>query len=90
MRTLLRTRKQLVRERAQHVQRIQKAIDTVNAEVGVNLEPFRAKVGRLRTMPGLRDVAGERDGEGARLAATGHCTHTLSLHDNFVFLGGAS
>jgi transposase len=140
MRTLMRTRKQLVRERAQHVQRIQKTLEDANlkiasvisdvtgvsgrgilqalidgktepeellartnrhlrasrstllealrgrirpshrfllqlhlgqidaleqaiaridAEVGVLMDPFRAKVERLMTMPGISDVAAQ-------------------------------
>lgn len=42
-----------------HIESLEHAIDTVDAEVGSTLDPFRAKVEHLKTMPGLSDVAAQ-------------------------------
>jgi transposase len=41
------------------VEALEKAIDAVDAEVGPAIEPFRAKIKRLTTMPGISDVAAQ-------------------------------
>lgn len=41
------------------VEGLEAAIAEVDEEVGSNLEPFRAKVARLMTMPGISDVAAQ-------------------------------
>src|SRR5215475_13378462 len=64
MRTLLRTRKQLVRERTRHIQRIQKTLEDANIKIEAELSDLLGKSGRamLDAM-----VAGESNP--ARLAA---------------------
>ena len=65
MRTLMRTRKQLVRERAQHVQRIQKTLEDANLKIASVISDITGVSGRamLRAL-----IAGETDPE--RLLAT--------------------
>lgn len=46
MRTLMRTRKQLVRERAQHVQRIQKTLEDANLKIASVVSDLTGKSGR--------------------------------------------
>lgn len=41
------------------IQALEQSIETIDAEVGTALEPFRAQVERLKTMPGLSDVAAQ-------------------------------
>ena len=41
------------------IEGLEGSIDTVDTEVGSTIEPFRAKVARLVTMPGISDVAAE-------------------------------
>ncbi len=67
MRTLLRTRKQLVRERTRHIQRIQKTLEDANIKIEAELSDLLGKSGRamLEAM-----IAGENDP--ARLAALAH------------------
>lgn len=67
MRTLLRTRKQLVRERTRHIQRIQKTLEDANVKIEAELSDLLGKSGRamLEAM-----IAGESDP--ARLAALAH------------------
>ena len=43
----------------EQVETLEKAVDSVDTEVGAVLEPFRAKVARLVTMPGISDVAAQ-------------------------------
>jgi|SRR5579871_169389 len=47
LRTLTRTRKQLVRERAQHVQRIQKTLEDANLKIASVVSDIMGKNGRL-------------------------------------------
>lgn len=67
LRTLLRTRKQLVREKSRHAQRIHKTLETANIKLDAMLADVLGKSGRamLDAM-----VAGESDPE--RLAALAH------------------
>ncbi len=58
MRTLLRTRKQLVREQASHVQRIQKTLEDANLKLASVLTDIMGQSGRA-VLDAL--VAGERD-----------------------------
>ena len=67
MRTLLRTRKQLVRERTRHVQRIQKTLEDANIKLDAVLSDVLGKSGRAM-LEAL--VAGESDP--VRLAALAH------------------
>jgi transposase len=41
------------------VESLEKAVESIDTEVGAVLEPFRAKVARLMTMPGIGDVAAQ-------------------------------
>jgi transposase len=68
LRTLLRTRKQLVRERSRHIQRIHKVLEDANIKIDAELSDMLGKSGRaiLDAM-----VAGETDP--VRLAALAHC-----------------
>lgn len=43
----------------EQIEALEQAIGAVDQEVGVSLEPFRAKVARLMTMPGISDVAAQ-------------------------------
>lgn len=67
LRTLLRTRKQFVRERARHTQRLQKTLEDANIKIDAELSDLLGKSGRamLEAM-----IAGETDP--ARLAALAH------------------
>jgi transposase len=67
LRALLRTRKQLVRERSRHVQRIHKVLEDANIKIDAELSDMLGKSGRamLNAM-----VAGETDP--VRLAALAH------------------
>jgi transposase len=67
LRALLRTRKQLVRERTRHTQRIQKTLEDANIKIDGELSDILGKSGRamLEAM-----IAGERDP--VRLAALAH------------------
>lgn len=58
LRTLLRTRKQLVRERASHVQRVQKTLEDANIKIASALSDIMGKSGRamIEAM-----IAGETD-----------------------------
>lgn len=49
----------LLRLHLEQVETIERAVDSVDTEVGAVLEPFRAKVAHLVTMPGLSDVAAQ-------------------------------
>jgi transposase len=64
MRTLLRTRKQLVRERASHVQRLQKTLESANIKLDSVISDIMGRSGRamIEAM-----IAGETDAE--KLAA---------------------
>jgi transposase len=46
----------LLRLHLDQIVSLEKAIETVDAEVGSNLEPFRERAGHLMTMPGVSDV----------------------------------
>jgi transposase len=67
LRALLRTRKQLVRERSRHIQRIHKVLEDANIKIDTELSDLLGKSGRamLNAM-----VAGETDP--VRLAALAH------------------
>jgi transposase len=67
LRALLRTRKQLVRERTRHTQRIQKTLEDANIKIDAELSDILGKSGRamLEAM-----IAGESDP--VRLAALAH------------------
>lgn len=67
LRALLRTRKQLIRERTRHVQRIHKALEDANIKLEAELSDLLGKSGRsiLEAM-----IAGESDP--VRLAALAH------------------
>jgi transposase len=67
LRTLLRTRKQLVRERSRHVQRIHKALEDANLKIDGELSDMLGKSGRA-ILEAL--AAGETDP--LRLAALAH------------------
>jgi len=67
MRALLRTRKQLVRDRSRHVQRIQKTLEDANIKLDAELSDLLGKSGRT-ILNAL--VAGETDP--VRLAALAH------------------
>ena len=79
MRDLLRTRKQLVREQASHVQRIQKTLEDANLKLasvltdimGQSGRAVLAGAGRRRDRPGrLRALVGTAgEGEPARRSA---------------------
>jgi transposase len=60
LRTLTRTRKQLVREKAQHVQRIQKTLEDANLKIASAVADIMGKSGRA-ILDGI--VAGETDPE---------------------------
>src|SRR6266496_2925616 len=49
----------LLRLHLEQIEALEKAVDSVDTEVGAVLEPFRAKVARLVTMPGISDVAAQ-------------------------------
>jgi transposase len=68
MRTLMRTRKQLVRERAQHVQRIQKALEDANFKIESTISDVVGTSGRaiLRAL-----IAGETAPEKLLAVTTG-------------------
>jgi transposase len=68
MRTLTRTRKQLVRERARHIQRIHKTFEDANIKVGAVVSDLDGKSGR-----GILEalIAGETDPEKLLAATTG-------------------
>jgi transposase len=68
MRTLMRTRKQLVRERAQHVQRIQKTLEDANVKIASVVSDISGKSGRaiLRAL-----IDGQTDPEALLAATTG-------------------
>jgi transposase len=67
LRTLLRTRKQLVRERSRHIQRIHKVLEDANLKIDAELSDMLGKSGRA-ILDAL--VAGETDP--VRLAALAH------------------
>jgi len=67
LRTLLRTRKQLVRERTRHIQRIQKTLEDANIKVEAKLSDLLGKSGRAMIEAMIR---GESDP--TRLAALAH------------------
>lgn len=68
IRTLLRTRKQLVRERAQHVQRLQKVLEDANLKIASVVSDITGKSGRaiLRAL-----INGETSPEKLIAATTG-------------------
>src|ERR687888_34048 len=68
MRTLMRTRKQLVRERAQHVQRIQKTLEDANIKVASVVSDITGTSGRamLRAL-----IEGETNPERLLAVTTG-------------------
>ena len=49
----------LLKLHLQQIEAIERSINTVDREVGSSLEPFRAKVVRLMTMPGIAELAAE-------------------------------
>lgn len=49
----------LLKLHLEQVETLEKAVDSVDTEVGAVLEPFRGKVARLVTMPGISDVAAQ-------------------------------
>ena len=49
----------LLKVHMSHIEALEKSIGEIDAEVGALLEPFRAKVERLKTIPGVSDVAAE-------------------------------
>ncbi len=57
MRDLLRTRKQLVREQASHVQRIQKTLEEANLKLASVLTDIMGQSGRAVSMPWSRASA---------------------------------
>jgi transposase len=67
MRTLLRTRKQLVRERSRHIQRLQKTLEDANIKLGSVISDILGLSGR-RMIEAL--IAGETDPNA--LAALAH------------------
>src|SRR6202030_3073256 len=67
LRALLRTRKQLVRERSRHIQRIHKVLEDANIKIDAELSDMLGKSGRAMLNA---IVAGETDP--ARLAALAH------------------
>jgi transposase len=68
MRTLMRTRKQLVRERAQHVQRIQKTLEEANLKIASVVSDVAGISGRA-IVRGI--IAGETSPEKLLAATTG-------------------
>ena len=60
LRTLLRTRKQLVRERSRHTQRIHKVLEDANLKIDAELSDMLGKSGRaiLERLGGRRDRPG--------------------------------
>jgi transposase len=86
MRTLMRTRKQLVRERAQHVQRIQKTFEDANLKIASVVSDVVGASGRaiLRSL-----IAGETSPEKLLEATTGRLkasrdTLLEALRERFV------
>jgi transposase len=71
MRDLLRTRKQMVRERASHIHRFllklhldqidafDAALARIDEEVSANVEPFRAAIELLSSIPGISSLAAQ-------------------------------
>ncbi len=49
----------LLKLHLEQIEMLEKAVDSVDTEVGAVLEPFRAKVARLVTMPGISDIAAQ-------------------------------
>jgi transposase len=49
----------LLKLHLEQIETLEKAVDSVDTEVGAALEPFRAKVARLVTMPGISDIAAQ-------------------------------
>jgi len=49
----------LLKLHLEQVETLEKAVDSVDTEVGAVLEPFRSQVARLVTMPGISDVAAQ-------------------------------
>jgi transposase len=49
----------LLKLHLEQVEALERAVESVDKEVGVALEPFRAKVARLVTMPGISDVTAQ-------------------------------
>jgi transposase len=49
----------LLKLHLEQVETLERAVESVDKEVGVALEPFRAKVARLVTMPGISDVTAQ-------------------------------
>ncbi len=49
----------LLKLHLEQIETLEKAVDSVDTEVGTVLEPFRAKVARLVTMPGIGEVAAQ-------------------------------
>ncbi len=49
----------LLKLHLEQIETLEKAVDSVDTEVGAVLEPFRAKVARLVTMPGISDIAAQ-------------------------------
>lgn len=49
----------LLKLHLEQIETLEKAVASVDTEVGAALEPFRAKVARLVTMPGISDVAAQ-------------------------------
>jgi transposase len=49
----------LLKLHLEQIETLEKTVDSVDTEVGAVLEPFRAKVARLVTMPGISDIAAQ-------------------------------
>jgi transposase len=49
----------LLKLHLEQIETLEKTVDSVETEVGAVLEPFRAKVARLVTMPGISDIAAQ-------------------------------
>jgi transposase len=49
----------LIKLHLDQIEALEKSIDTIDTEVGSTLDPFREKVERLKTMPGISDVSAQ-------------------------------
>ena len=49
----------LLKLHLEQIEGLEKAVDSVDTEVGAVLEPFRGRVARLVTMPGISDIAAQ-------------------------------
>jgi transposase len=79
LRSLMRTRKQLVREQTRHVQRLEKTLEEANIKLGTVLSDLMGASGR-RMIEAM--IAGERDPHRlAALAERGVKASSRALHD---------